>query len=510
MADSKSRTQHLKQNIIVGFAAQFATLILSFVGRRLFVNYLSVDYLGINGLYTNILSVLSLAELGLGSVVSFSLYKPVVDDNQPLIRALVAYFKKLYLIIAGAVTAVGLGLIPFLKYIVRSDLSESDLIIYYVLFLASTVSTYFVAHKVALLGAYQENRVQKYVALGTAIIQQIVHIVILLLKPNYLIYVLSTIVCTIISNFVLSRITSRKFKYLSKKDGIPEVVDKKVIKTNVKATGLYKLSTVLINSTDNILISVIVSTAAVGLYSNYYIIVGALQTFISIITASLINSVGNLHTEQRDNRMFDVFSMLTLAYHFVSAYCAISMYYIFNDFIPIWLGSAFLMDKSIVFAIAFNFYLTNLMTPIWSFREATGQFYKAKYIMLACAILNIGLSVLLGICWGVCGILLATAISKLLTMFWFEPQILFKNVFHLSQKTYWCQQTKYIACSVICFVICGQLSSMLSHDILSIIIRGVIFFAVCIGVFVLINFKSKEVCIFKNELKMRGIFNVHK
>jgi len=502
--NNKSRTKNLQLNIIVGFAAQFLIILLSFVGRRLFVSFLSVDYLGINGLYTNILSVLSLAELGLGSVVSFSLYKPVSDDNQPMIIALIRFYKKIYWIIAGIITLVGLSLIPLLKYIVTSDLPESELIIYYLLFLASTVSTYFVAHKVALLGAYQENRVQKYIALGTAILQQIIHIVILVLYPNYIVYVASTIVCTLISNIALSRITSRKFRYLSQKDVLTITIDKNAIKTNVKATGIYKLSTVLINSTDNILISVIISTTAVGIYSNYCVVVGALQTFISIVTSSLINSVGNLNTENNKTWMLEIFRVLVFAYHFVACYCGITLFFVFNDFVEIWLGSDYLLSGVEVFAISANFYLTNLLTPVWGFREATGQFYKAKYIMLTCALVNVALSIVLGISFGIFGILIATAVSKLLTVVWYEPKILFNNVFQAKQNTYWMQQGKLCVCTALCIVLCGLISQLFANDMIGIIVRCVLFFVVTVLVFVVVNIKSDEFVYLKGRLLHRS------
>lgn len=505
MPKIKSRTENLKRNIIVGFIAQFGTLVLSFVGRKLFISYLSVEYLGINGLYTNILSVLSLAEFGLGSVVSYSLYKPVAENNESLTRALVNYFQKLYLIIAGVIGVFGISLIPFLKYIVKSDLSESELIIYYVLLLISTISTYFVAHRVALLAAHQENRTQKFIALITAFAQQIIHIGVLILYPNYVIYIASTVICTLISNYFLVRVTSKKYGILKIKDMHPISFDKQEIIRNVKSSGLYKLSIVLINSTDNILISVIVSITAVGLYSNYCVVIVALQAFISIVSSSLINGIGNLHTERNVGRIRSIFDLLVLGYHFVASYCMISMFFIFNDFITIWLGKDFLLETEVVFAIAVNFYLTNLTTPIWSFREATGQFHKSKYIMLLCAVVNIALSIFLGLSFGVFGILIATTLSKLLTMFWYEPRILFNHVFFAKQKSYWIQQIRYFTCSVICFVLCAFLSRMLSNRLIDIIIKCIAFLIICSIVYLLFNFKSKEFKQILHEYRTRQL-----
>ena len=489
----RTRTENAKKNILVGLASQIIILALSFVGRKLFVRFLSIDYLGINGLYSNILSVLSLAELGLGSVVTFSLYKPVFENNQPIIRALIKYYRKVYIVIALIVSGIGVALIPYLRYIVKSNLAETELIFYYVLFLIDAVMTYYIAHKVALLAANQENRIQRYVDILSAFIQQICHIVILLLFPNYILYVASTVFVTLISKVIMNIVINDKYSYIRQPDTHDIEINKKSITKNIKSTAVYKLSTVLINSTDNILISIIVNTAAIGLYSNYYMIVNALRGFITIITSAISNGVGNLYAQKSNDRILEVFNTLVLLYHFVSCFCAISMFFIFNDFITIWIGEAYLFDKQIVFAISFNFYLTNLLTPIWSFRESTGQFVKAKYIMLITALLNIVLSIVLGIPLGVFGILIATALSKILTQVWYEPRILFKNVFHEPPKIYWASQLKNVICTVICVIVSMMISNAFSSSIFSIFVKGILFFVVCFSVFFVAHFKDDEI-----------------
>ena len=504
----KTRTENTKLNILIGIAAQFTVLVLSFVSRRLFVNYLSIEYLGINGLYTNVLSMLSLAELGLGCVVSFSLYKPVAEGDQVLIRTLVWYFKWLYRIIAIVVSAAGIALIPFLKYIVTSGLSESALIIYYMLFLLSAVSTYLVAHDVALLSANQENRVQKLVSLAVTLLEQLLHIVILVVFPNYLIYVISSVLCAVLSNMVLNRVTNRKYPYLMAISNEQSEFDRMAIRRNVKSAAVYKLSLVLINSTDNILISVLVSTAAVGIYSNYVVIVTALQTFMTIVTSALISGVGNLNVEANRTRMFDVFNLLVFVYHFAACFCAISLYFISNDFITLWLDGAYTMNSRLVFAVAFNFYLTNLLTPLWIFREATGLFVKAKNITLAAALLNVVLSVLFGLRYGVFGILIATSLSKLCTMVWYEPRILFGSVFLVPQKHYWMKQLKYLLSSVGSVALCCLIAANMSCSIVTVLLRGIIFLLVCGAMFVLSGLKSPELGLLKRII-VRSLKSAH-
>ncbi len=198
-----SRTKNAKLNVIYGYLAQIGILILSFVGRKIFLIFLSADYLGINGLYSNILTILSSAELGLDTAVVYSLYKPVADDNKKLIASMLRYFKKVYYIVAICVFLAGLCLLPFLPFFIKSNLSSIDLAIYYILFLINTVSSYFVAYKVALLSAYQEQRIHKLVTLSANLILQLMHIIVLFIWKNYYIYIVATVVSTVISNTIL-------------------------------------------------------------------------------------------------------------------------------------------------------------------------------------------------------------------------------------------------------------------------------------------------------------------
>ncbi|MEA4964565.1 MAG: oligosaccharide flippase family protein [Oscillospiraceae bacterium] len=499
---SKSRRKNAILNISIGYVAQIGILILSFVGRRIFLNYLSVDYLGVNGLYSNVLTILSLAELGLDTAVLYSLYKPVADDNKPLINSLVKYFKKIYSVLAGGVFLVGIMLIPFLKYIINSELPQQDLIIFYVLFLMNTVASYFVAHKVALLSAYQEQRIPKMVSLGCNLLLQVIHIIVLIIWQNYYAYIIATVLTTIVNNTVLGIVCNRIHHDVFE---VSEVVtfDKKPIFQRIFSTFLYKIGAVLINSTDNILISVIVSTTAVGLYSNYYTIIAATQGFIAIITTSLISGIGNLCANGNKERQHELFNMLLLFYHFLGAVGFIGFYLLFNNVILIWLGEQYLFDQWTVFIIALNFYLTNAISPIWMYREANGIFDQVKYLILIRALINIVLSVVLGLLWGVFGIFAATAISLLLTSFWYEPKILFGNVFKATAATYWLKQLKYFLLSVISFG-CSFAAIYFLHDgFFMLIIKIMIVCIISALFFGVTNIKSSEFQTLKELLIFR-------
>lgn len=499
---SNSRSKNLVLNILFGYIAQVGILILSFVGRKIFLKFLSIDYLGINGLYSNILSVLSLAELGLDTAVLYSLYKPIANNDTALINSLLKYFKKIYHILAVIIFVIGIAVIPFLKLIIKSNLNDTDLIVFYLLFLINTVASYFVAHKVAFLSACQEQRIQKLVTLSSNFILQIMYIVVLVLWKNYYAYVSAMVITTIINNLILNFICNKVHPSLKKKTD-PVCFEIAPIKKRIYSTFVYKIGAVAINNTDTILISVIVSTAAVGFYSNYYSLINALQGFIAIISTSLISGIGNLSTQDNRKKQFKIFNIALLFYHFVATLGLIGFSLIFNDVITIWLGSEYTFDNNTVFIIAFNYYITTAVTPIWMYREANGLFEQVRYLMLIRAAINIILSIVLGKFFGTFGILLATAISLFLTSFWYEPGILFKNVFKVSIFEYWKRQTKYFIITLIGFGICYLLISQIPFGIVATCIKIVLIIVIVSMLYFVSSHKEEEFRIMFNRLKSR-------
>ena len=502
---NNTRSKNTVLNVLFGYGVQICILLLSFVNRRVFLRFLTIDYLGINGLFTNILTILSLAELGLDSSVVYTLYKPVSENNTPLIHSMLKYFKKIYYSITALILLIGLALIPFLRFIVTSDLPYSDLIIYYVLFLVNNVASYLVAHKVALINAFQEQRIQRVISLVTTFFLQIAHIIVLFVTRNYYVYVVTTLAFTFVNNFVISVVSNKRYHAVFKSQEIIPF-DKKPIVERIKSAFLYKIGAVAVNNTDNILISALVSTNAVGLYSNYCLLTTAVQGFITIINTSLISSVGNLAAGKNKERQLELFNLFVLFYHCLSAICGIGFAILFNDFVSIWLGSKFVMSQNIVYVIALNFYIANVVAPIWIFREANGLFEKVRYLVLIRALCNLFFSLVLGKLYGTFGILFATVLSLLLTSFWYEPRILFGEVFKKSRFEYWKKQVKYFVISIISFGLCFFITGFFDDSVVYFPIKAFGIIVITLGLFLIVNLKSQELStlkVFLERLKTR-------
>ena len=432
---SDSRTSNSLKTIGVNIFNQILTLGLSFVSRTVFLRVLSVDYLGISGLFGDILNMLTLADLGFGTAMSYSMYKPLADKDYNKLAGLVTFYKKLYRIIAIIITVIGMSLVPFLKYLVNTETEIPNLTLYYILSLANTVASYLVVYKTNVLHADQKGYILgKYTAVFN-ILRSICMIVFLILTRNYTVYLLVQVIFTYITNFFNSHIAAKRYPYINKNVKLPKE-DTKGIFNNMGSVFLYKVAGLLINATDNTLISVLVSTTAVGYYSNYTMVVNKLVSVINIFFYGLTASIGNLIAEEGKERRYQIFEIMQSVSLIISTFCVTCTFFLIEDFITIWLGKEYVMGREVLWAIIINFYFSIILLPIWVFREATGLYQKTKFVMLITAAVNVVASIILGKIMGLAGIIFATSISRITTYFWYEPKLLFKEYFGKSCLVY--------------------------------------------------------------------------
>lgn len=427
--NSESRKLNSIRNIIFGYGNQILTLLLSFISRTVFVKVLGEGYLGINGLFADVLTMLSMADLGFGTAMSYSFYKPVAERDEKRIAALIHFYKKVYNLIALAVAVIGVMLIPFLKYLVNLDESIPHIKIYYLFLLANTVISYLFVYKTSIINASQKNylisKYQAMVNVGKTVIQ----IVALLMFHNYFVYLSITIAATLVNNLIASYKADQLYPEIKSSQEELDKESRKSIFENMKSIFLYKVSGVLLNGTDNTLISVIVGTVWVGIYSNYNMVITALNNIINTIFNSVTASIGNVVVTEKSGKRYEVFKVMQVISLMLATGTVVMMYSLMNDLAYVWLGEKFVLSNQILIAIMCNFYLGNILRPIWSYREATGLYMQTKYIMMITAVVNIVLSIVLGYVCGMSGILFASALARLSTYFWYEPKLLFKNYF---------------------------------------------------------------------------------
>jgi O-antigen/teichoic acid export membrane protein len=444
-----SRTGNSVKNISFSMANKIITLVLSFVSRSIFIYCLGIEYLGIQGLFSDILTMLSLADLGFGAAMTFSMYKPLAENDTEKLAALTSFYRTVYRVIAIVIIIIGVALIPFLKYLVNTEAEIPYLTLYYILYLANTVASYLVVYKTSILSADQkEYIITKYTSLFN-ILCTVVSCIFLIITRNYIIYLCIQVIFTYIRNFSISHKAEKMYPYINENGNLSNNEKKNLFKI-IGSGFVYKITGVILSGTDNTLISVLVGTVAVGYYSNYTIVSNQLSGFINIIFYSLTASLGNLVAQEGRKKRFEVFSIIQSISLIVSSFCVICLFCLQEDFIRVWLGEEYLLDSLVLVAIVVNLYFTIVLYPIRVYRDATGLYQKTKFIMLMTAIVNIVVSIILGKMIGLAGILFATSISRVVTYFWYEPIVLFKEHFDRSSLYYFIEIAKNIV--VICFI----------------------------------------------------------
>lgn len=452
---TEGRIKNSVRNISYRLVSQVASIILKFVSRTIFIYVLGVEYLGINGLFSEILQMLSLADLGFGTAMVYSMYKPLAEHDEKRLIQLVALYKKIYTIIAISITIIGISLVPFLKYLVNMDKDIPYLNVYYLLYLANTVSSYLVVYKTCILNADQKNYlISKYNTIFN-FISLIVTSAFLLLTHNFMIYLIVQVVVTYANNFYVSHIAEKLYPYINDKVEKLSKEEGKQIFKNVKSVFIYKVANTLVGSTDNTLISVLIGTIAVGFYSNYCMIVNNITLFINIIFSSVTASIGNMVVEENKKKNYDVYCLMQFMSFLMSSVAITVTYLVINDLINVWLGEKFVLEQLVSFAIVLNMYFSVVLMPIWSYREATGMYLQTKYVMVATAVVNLVVSVILGKMIGLAGILFATSIARISTYFWYEPKLLFKQFFGKKVWNYYKDIIKNIVVTFIVAIICS-------------------------------------------------------
>lgn len=488
----KNRLKQSKKNIAYGLSFKIVIMLLEFISRYYFIQYLGIELLGVNGVFTNIIQFLSIAELGMNNVVMYSYYKPLAEHDETKLASLNSFYRKIYNGIALSVACIGLFFIPFLGYIIKTDYEIPYITLVYLLFLADTVISYVCVYKVAILIADQNAYIGTRYDIILSIIRTVIQILSLILYKNYVLYLCIKILFSILGNFLKVKKVEKEYLFTNRKGILPNK-DRKEILHTVKSGFIYKLSAIFLNCTDNILISIIVGTVWVGALSNYVTLCTAVASFVFIIYNNMTASVGNLVATEGKEKRFEVFNIMSVTSNWIALVCFTCMLILCDDFLSIWLGSSFVMDFSVVLPKVMMLYISCVMQPIFSYREALGLYTKTKYVMLLAVIINIVLSVILGIYFGISGILIASLIAVLVTYFWYEPLILHRDCFGVAVKSYY----KRIIFNI---MLCGIISAILKFFCdcwvvtgwFDFLLKGITVFVITNIVGVIVYCKTKE------------------
>lgn len=498
-----SRTEFSILNSITGIGGYFLNALIGFICRMIFVRCLADDYLGINGLFTNILSMLSLAELGIGTSIAYALYKPIANKDNEKIASLMSFFKRAYMIIGFVVFGLGICVMPFLNLLIPETPSiKENIYLLYFLFLFQTSISYFFSYRSTLLTASQRHYIVLGVSYAVTILQSILQIVFLLLTKNYLIYLFIAIIGGLGYNIIVSVIAKKKFPVIKTRGKPLEKADKKGLIKNIKALTINKVAGVLVNNVDNIIITYFNGLATVGYASNYLLFTSTLGSLINSLFGGLTASVGNFNVTESDVRKVHLFDSLNLTNFWIFGWASIGIFVVSDDLIRLFYGDRFVLHWSIPLIIAVNFYMVGMQNAVWTFKSALGLFPYGQYLLFLTAALNLGLSIALGNLWGLFGIYLATAIARLFTNTWYDPYAVFKHGLHKSPKHYFVRYMKYLlilcATGAGCWLLCSLIHLPIAANVL---IKIVICTIIPNGMFWLLFHKKDEFNYLKRLVK---------
>ena len=432
-----------KKNIVrassAGLICKVTDTLATFIYRVVFIRALSANYLGINGLFTNILGVLSFADLGIAAAITFRFYDPISRNDVTRVGELMRFFRRVYLIIAAVIMVAGLSVMPFLKFFIKDTgeiPSDINLYVIYFLFLLQTAATYTYSYKLTILKADQRNHLTSILETSVNIGCKLIQVIILFLWKNYTMTLAASIITTIGLNMVFSKWTELQYPDVFKvKSSLPQTI-KKQIYHDTYASMCHRFGWTILTSTDNIILTKFAGLVMTGLYSNYSIILTALNSFFNQIFGNFTSSLGNAYVTQNKDELHSLYMKMLFANLWASGVCTVCFYVLANDFIMLWLGPNLLLDDLTVAIICVQFFFDSSHIISRSFISGCGIFVDKARPFIQAGI-NIIVSIILVKKMGVAGVFLGTIISHVLTAFWREPYNLYKLVFKRSSGIFW-------------------------------------------------------------------------
>lgn len=503
-----NRTRSSFKNSTTALFGQAITIILNFVVRTIFIKTLGAAYLGINGLFTNILSVLSFAEIGFGTAIIYAMYAPLAGKDEIKISKLMNYYAKVYETIGIFIFISGLVLIPFLHFFIN-DLSElpkelPSLWIIYLLYLFNTSISYFFNYKRSLIIASQNGHIDSLNQLYFNLIKGVLQIIALFVFHNFLLFLIIQIVCTFLGNYLISKKADKLFPYLAlNRDQKIDKIDKDALRRNVFAMSFSKLGSVVITGVDDLLISKFVGIIAMGIYSNYLLLTNTIRIVFIQMLLPVTASVGNYVAEKTDDESHIFFKKLFFINAYFAICCFIALSTLINPFINLIWGKEYVFSALITFLITFNFYLDRMRTTSQIFIDAKGLFWPIKWKSFFEAIVNLSFSLyfLLVLKWGIESVIIATIISNLSTNIWWEPFVVFKYGFEKKVSAYYITFVKYTITLAISYLITCYLQSFFLIYFKDFVIKCIIAILIPNCIIGLLFYKTEEFKYFVSLIK---------
>lgn len=458
------RKQNSMKNIITSVITNIITIIIGLIAQKLFIKVLGTEYLGLNGLFTNMITMLGIVELGIGNAIIYNLYKPIAENNINKIKSLMHFYKKSYRLITLLITIIGITIIPFLPFLVNEVNINISINLVYILFLLDIICSYFLSYKRSILYANQKNYIINIVHIIYIFLLNLFQLVVLCLTKNYYFYLIIKIIMRILENLLISRIVNKMYAYINETaDKLSEETQKDIF-TKIKALFFHKIGTFVVLGTDNIIISKFFGLATVGLYSNYYLVINAVQVVFSQIILAFTASVGNMLVTEESDKCYDVFKKIRFLNYWIAVFASTAILVVIDSFIKIWIGEGFILLFLVLVVLVINLYQKLMRNSYIAFKEAAGIYYEDRFVPLIESILNIVFSIILCNIFGLAGVFMGTIISGLALWCFSYPKYVYKKLFNRSYADYIKETVSYILLFVVIASATYYLSTLINFN----------------------------------------------
>lgn len=492
--EGKTRSSYAIKNVILGYVCTFFMDLLAFANRTVLVWVLGKNYVGINGLFTDVLGILSFAELGIGTALNFSLYKPVAQGDNEKIKSLMRLYKTAYRLIAFVIAIIGLLTLPFLSFVVKDPGNIGDIHVYYLIFLFNTVTSYFVSYKYSLVNARQENYLFSIINMTTKAVSLCVQLIAVFLFSNYLWYLMAGAVVDLIQKIWIAKYLDHRYPILCEKNvQILEKNEKKKIWKNVRALIWHKIGDVSVHQTDNVIVSAFIDIATVGKVTYYNMFIQTANQLLSVAMNAVVGGLGNAISSESVEKRYELFRAYRFVAFWLYGYVSIGMYFMLSKLIRLLVGEDMLLSNLVLFLILLNFYMMGNRIALNNMKVAGGVFQQDKFVALLQAVVNLVVSIVMVKIIGLPGVYVGTLIQGTLSTI-IKPIITYKEMFHTSAIEYFTSGTKYIGSIFIAGCFCWNMDRFLftGNKFLTFILE-IIFISVFVnGVFWLCFRKTRE------------------
>lgn len=458
-----TRTQNAKRNIYASLINKLITMLLPFVTRSAIIYFVGVLYLGLNGLFTSILSVLALAELGVGSAMVFSMYEPIAKNDTDTVCALLNLYKKIYRIIGIVILTLGIIFTPFITKVIHGDIpTDTNIYILYLISLFNTSISYFLfAYKTSLLAANQRMDITTNTNTALTISGSIIQILLLCVFKNYYFYCIVTPITTISGNLIRGRIVDKMYPQYKCRGEVSEEL-KEEIKKRVFGLFIYRVSAVMRYSLDSLVLSSFLGLEVLAKYNNYFVIMNAIVGVMDIVTANTTASIGNSIALEIQEKNYNDFQKIQLIFMWLSGVFAVLMFCIYQPFMRLWVGKELMFDNLTMTVFCIYFFTNRWGDICYTYRQSAGLWWEDRYRPIIEAVVNLTLNIILVQIIGVVGVMLSTIIGLLFINSIWGSKILFQHYFtKYKQSKYLLELLWFTLVTVIAGAVCGVICNLL-------------------------------------------------